>query len=147
MASGVPEAGVADALSYTDCMAAQGYIVAFEGQLTDIPAFNTTAGRCQAQGPVLQSLAECLRAEGLDVPDPTSAAASSAQPFPPDRAQAAWTTCREDYIAAFADPPELTESVLKRPDCMAAHGWITLVMPVRPADDPAYQAAVASCPL
>jgi hypothetical protein len=151
-ASGVPASAMAQALVVPDCMAAQGWlIVVMSGPPTDIAAYNTAMQKCgvsSGSGPSYRAeVVACLRAQGLEVvePSPGSASGVASPRYPPDAAQRAWQACRDTYARDAGIPTSALAQALLVPDCMAAQGWLIVVMSGPPTDASAFNTAMQKC--
>ena len=138
----IPASAIAQALAYPDCMAAQGWLVATStGPPPSSPAYDSAHQKCD---PRFQFI-NCLRLNGLDVPDPptTSPSMTPVRLYPIEAARAAWQSCRDTYARLTSIPEDRVALVLALADCMAGHGWIIVVGP--PADKVQHDAALQRC--
>jgi hypothetical protein len=91
--------------------------------------------------PTQAAVRTCLLGQGLVIPETVAPSASAR--FAPDKAAAAWKVCREVYAATI--PASEVDRALVVPDCMAADGWLTVVMRPSSADSAAWNAALQKC--
>lgn len=142
-----------DTMAFVDCMATQGWLQAvMSAAPADLAAHNAASARCRAQSPSVQAVVACLRTNGVDIVDPATVPGATPAPqrFEPSVASAAWKVCREVYRTASGMPAAVAASALRVPDCMAAQGWIVVIMTGEPGadqiyDKAAYDAARATC--
>ena len=105
----------------------------------------STASPPSEPSPPHIALAACLRAQGLDVADPPSAANPTLAParvYPAAAAYAAWTACRDGFNSSV---PASTSSQLAFVDCMARQGWLMAIAAGPPADSAAHADAARRC--
>jgi hypothetical protein len=91
--------------------------------------------------PTQAAVRTCLQGQGLVIPEAVAPSASAR--FAPDQAAAAWKVCREVYAATI--PASEVDRALVVPDCMAADGWLVVVMRPSAADNAAWIAALQKC--
>jgi hypothetical protein len=89
--------------------------------------------------PTQSAVRSCLEGQGLVLPDTGAASVRLA----PDRAAAAWKACRDVYAASV--PASEVERALSIPDCMAADGWLVVVVRPGAAESAAFNAAIEKC--
>jgi hypothetical protein len=130
-------------LEFGDCMAELGWIPLVLSA-DDVPAqYEGLALGCRPRRAMI-ALAECLREQGVDVPDPVSGDPVAAQPYESATIVPAWEACREEYFASENLPMDVSPGV-GRLDCLAEHGWITPLF-TRLPKDPTFEERRASCP-
>jgi hypothetical protein len=124
-------------------MADHGWLTAAMGESpTPLPrSFDDAFLQCRERGPAI-AVAVCLRTQGLEVADPAVGRTSSVQPYPSAASVPAWQACRDVYVRSLGTP--LPSEALTFLDCMAEHGWLTVVFTELPAD-PSLDEARSAC--
>ena len=100
-----------------------------------------TSVEAKRLSPTQAAVRTCLQGQGLVIPETVAPSASAR--VAPDQAAAAWKVCREVYAATI--PASEVARALVVPDCMAADGWLTVVMRPSSADSAAWNAALQKC--